>query len=271
MPSTKFSNCSSANSLPSRRAAHVATPVTGCGPTITRAVPLSTGGRDTYSWSASRWLIREDQPPAKHIQPGDLSDSDTLFAMNDSFPIVGQRVLVDGMMGAGKSTFARALAETTGLPVTHLDVHYWQPGWVRPSDDEWRDQQRSLLAARWRGLDHDGNYNETLALRLERADTVIFLGTPWWLCATRAFVRGLRQPVGEMPAGCTDSFKWRLRDEWGGMWRIWRHRRCSEPEYASSEFSRSRSHLTVHVLRSRREATALLDAVGTIAQFRIGK
>ena len=101
--------------------------------------------------------------------------------------MIGHRVLVDGMMGSGKSTFARALAARTGLPVIHLDVHYWKPGWVRPSDDEWRYRQRALLAGEAWII--DGNYNETLALRLERAETVVFLDTSWWLCASRAFVQ----------------------------------------------------------------------------------
>ena len=87
--------------------------------------------------------------------------------MNDASRMIGQRVLVDGMMGSGKSTFARALAARTGLPLIHLDVHYWKPGWVRPSDDEWRYRQRALLAGEAWII--DGNYNETLALRLERA------------------------------------------------------------------------------------------------------
>ena len=171
---------------------------------------------------------------------------------------VGRRVLVDGMMGSGKSTLARALAARTGLGVIHLDVHYWEPGWVRPSDHEWRERQRELLAGEAWII--DGNYGETLSLRLERADTVVFLDTPWWLCASRAFVRGLRKPAGEMPEGCTDSLGRRVRDEWGGMGRIWRHRRA-EPEHARSELVRHGSHATVHVLRSRRDARAFLDAV----------
>jgi len=123
--------------------------------------------------------------------------------MNEASEIVGQRILVDGMMGSGKSTFARSLGARTGLPVIHLDVHYWRPGWVRPSDDEWREQQRALLARDAWVI--DGNYNETLPLRLERADTVIYLNTAWWLCAGRAFVRGLRKPVGTLPEGCDDD------------------------------------------------------------------
>src|SRR5262245_29755970 len=95
---------------------------------------------------------------------------------------VGRRVLVDGMAGSGKSTFSRALSQETGLPVIHLDVHYWQPGWVEPSMDAWRETQRRLLSAdAWIA---DGNDLGTLDLRLERADTVVFLDTPWWLCAS---------------------------------------------------------------------------------------
>ena len=86
---------------------------------------------------------------------------------------IGCRVLVIGMAGAGKSTFSRALSARTGLPVIHLDIHYWKPGWVKPSEDEWREKQRGLLAGRtWIA---DGNDLETLDLRLERAETVVFL------------------------------------------------------------------------------------------------
>jgi hypothetical protein len=59
---------------------------------------------------------------------------------------VGRRVRVAGMAGAGKSTFSRALSAKTGLPVIHLDVHFWKPGWVESSVDEWREKQRDLPA-----------------------------------------------------------------------------------------------------------------------------
>lgn len=71
------------------------------------------------------------------------------------------------MAGAGKSTFSRALSAKTGFPLIHLDVYFWKPGWVEPSEKEWRETQRSLLAGdRWIV---DGNYPATLDLRLERS------------------------------------------------------------------------------------------------------
>src|SRR4051812_16812646 len=97
---------------------------------------------------------------------------------------VGRRVVVTGMAGAGKSTFSRALSAKTGLPVVHLDLHFWKPGGVPAPDDEWRETQRGLLAGEEWIV--DGNYHSTLDLRLQRADTVVFLDTPWWICAKRA-------------------------------------------------------------------------------------
>jgi adenylate kinase family enzyme len=87
-----------------------------------------------------------------------------------------ERVAIVGAGGAGKSTLARALGERTGLPVVHLDEHYWQPGWVEPPRDEWRACQAELCAGdRWI---MDGNYGGTIDLRLDRADTLVFLDLP---------------------------------------------------------------------------------------------
>lgn len=178
--------------------------------------------------------------------------------MEDGSETIGRRVLVIGMAGSGKSTFSRAMSAKTGLPVVHLDLHYWKPGWVKPSENEWREKQRRLLASEaWIA---DGNYYETLDLQLERAETVVVLDTPWWICAGRAFGRGLRKPIGEMPDGCEDSVRRRLRDEWRLVGRIWRGRR-SEPEQARAMVLEHGSHLALHVLGSKREAKELLSSL----------
>ncbi len=172
---------------------------------------------------------------------------------------LGRRVVVTGMAGAGKSTFARALSAKTGLPVIHLDVHFWQPGWTEPGEHDWRSTQRALLAGdEWIV---DGNYHETLDLRLERADTVVFLDTPWWVCARRALVRGIRTPPPhrQLPAGCEQSAWRRLRDEWWLVWRIWRGRR-SERERELAIVAASGAHATLHLVTSARAAQELLEA-----------
>jgi adenylate kinase family enzyme len=175
--------------------------------------------------------------------------------MSDAAAVpIGRRVIVTGTAGSGKSTFARALSAKTGLPVIHLDLHFWKPGWVAPSDAEWREKQRRVLAGdAWIV---DGNYAETLAVRLERADTVVVLDLPWWLCAGRALVRGFRMP-SELPEGCDYSAWRRLRDEWRLAVVICRNRR-SEPAREREIISQHGKHVALHVLRSTRAVREFL-------------
>lgn len=171
---------------------------------------------------------------------------------------VGRRVVVTGMAGAGKSTFSRALSAKTGLPIIVLDLHFWLPGWTEPTEAEWREKQKRLLAGDdWIA---DGNYHATLALRLERADTVVFLDIPWWICSWRALVRGIRtRPVGfELPNGCDESRLRRLRDEWCLAWRICRVRR-SEREIELKIVSQHGQHVAMYVLQSKRAVREFLD------------
>jgi adenylate kinase family enzyme len=179
-------------------------------------------------------------------------------------PVVGRRVVVTGLAGSGKSTLALALAAATGLPVIHLDLHFWKPGWVAPSETEWRAKQRDVLAGdEWIA---DGNYHETLDLRVERADTVVVLDLPWWLCTGRAFLRGFRMPDA-LPEGCDYSAWQRLRDEWRLAGRIWRMRR-SEPERERQIIAQHGQHVDLHVLKSEGAVRAFLDGLDRPADSR---
>jgi adenylate kinase family enzyme len=170
---------------------------------------------------------------------------------------LGRRVVVTGLAGSGKSTLSLALAARTGLPVIHLDLHFWKPGWVAPSETEWREKQRRVLAGEaWIA---DGNYHETLDLRVERADTIVVLDLPWWRCSGRALVRGLRMP-GELPEGCSYSRWQRLRDEWRLAVRIQRDRR-SEPAREHEIISERGPNVALHVLESKRAVREFLDGL----------
>ena len=127
-----------------------------------------------------------------------------------------QRVLVIGISGAGKSTFARALADKTGLPLIHLDKEYWQPGWTMTPRGEWRERVAALVAGqRWL---MEGNYASSLDLRLPRADTVLWFDYPTAKCLRRVLWRvastyGQVRP--DMGAGCPEQFDWEfLRFVW---------------------------------------------------------
>ena len=91
-----------------------------------------------------------------------------------------KKVIVIGCPGSGKSTFSRALAEKTGLPLYCLDMMYWNADRTHVSKEEFRERLDAVL-----GRDSwiiDGNYASTMEKRLIASDTVIFLDLPREVC-----------------------------------------------------------------------------------------
>lgn len=165
------------------------------------------------------------------------------------------RVVVTGMAGAGKSTFSRQLAAKTGLPLIHLDLHSWRPGWVRVPRDELIEIQRQLLAVpRW--IVDSNDVDEDLLIA--HADTLVIIATQWWVCSWRALRRGLRRPAEtQLPEGCEESLSQRIGDEWGIAWRNWRNRN-TVLENDRRLANRCAGLLDVHVLRSKHEQAGFL-------------
>ena len=118
-----------------------------------------------------------------------------------------QRLLVIGPCGAGKSTLATELGKLLSLPVIHIDQLHWHPGWVEGSAGELRAELLAITE-----MDQwiiDGNYGDTLAERLERADTVLYLDYPISLCIWRLLrrlleYRGRTRP--DITEGCPERF-----------------------------------------------------------------
>jgi adenylate kinase family enzyme len=116
-----------------------------------------------------------------------------------------QRVLVIGSGGSGKTTLSKRLGSLLKLPVIHLDLLYWSPGWVEPDKAQWSETVRKVIAEKTWVL--DGNYSGTLAERIDAADTVVFLDVSRFVCSWRvlrrmAKYRGKTRP--DMPDGCLE-------------------------------------------------------------------
>lgn len=136
-----------------------------------------------------------------------------------------ERVLVIGCSAAGKSTVARRLGEILGIEVIHMDKEMWKPGCRLSEPEEEKEKTEALLKKdRWI---IDGNYTVSLPQRLERADTVVMIDFPRWLCLVRAFKRlfthfGKTRP--DMAHGCPEQFNWAFL-KW-----IWRYPQDERPE-----------------------------------------
>lgn len=115
------------------------------------------------------------------------------------------RIAVIGISGSGKSTFARALAAKSGLPLRHADGLEWMENWTeRPEDKLFAMHAAWLAEPRWI---IEGWVDPKRANRLDAADLVIDLDLPGWLCALRVLHRMLAAGKrDELPEGCVDRF-----------------------------------------------------------------
>lgn len=107
-----------------------------------------------------------------------------------------ERVIVIGCPGAGKSTFARALRDITGLPLHYLDRIWHRPDGTNIPRAEFDARLESILCQdRWI---IDGNYQRTLDRRLERCDTAFLLDYPLPVCLEGAAAR-IGTPREDLP------------------------------------------------------------------------
>lgn len=127
-----------------------------------------------------------------------------------------KRVIVIGCGGAGKSTFSRNLSDKLDIPVYHLDKLFWNRGWISTPQDEF-DNKIQELANRDKWI-IDGNYIRTFDMRAERADTIIFINMPTYVCFYRVIKRRVMykdKSRPDMAEGCPEGidfefFKWVL-------------------------------------------------------------
>lgn len=166
-----------------------------------------------------------------------------------------KRVLVIGCSGGGKSTLARKLGEKLGLPVVHLDVLFWKPGWVESSYDEFRPKVAAAVAEdRWV---IDGNFSRTFDIRLPRADTIVWVDQPRRVCLWRAFRRTLTlfgETRADLAPGCPEKFD-------PAFYRfIWNFRRTHDAMIEAA-LTRDAAHAKQFRLRSDREISAFLAAL----------
>lgn len=118
-----------------------------------------------------------------------------------------KKIIVIGSSGAGKSTLAKALGEKLKIEVFHLDCLLWKANWEM-SDKEYQLNVQNELIRRPSWI-IDGNYGNTLELRIAGADTIIFLDINRLICIYQILKRvrkynGTTRP--DMHDECPEKF-----------------------------------------------------------------
>ena len=169
-----------------------------------------------------------------------------------------QKVTVIGSPGSGKSVLSRRIGKCLGLPVIHLDSHYWQAGWTPTPSREW-DEFLKETSEREKWI-IDGNYTRTLDIRLRAADAIVFLDMPRMLCLYRVFKRRI-QYHGKTRPDLNEDCEEKL-DAGFAVW-VWNYKKNTRPKVldALKPYTDTKE---VIILRSRKEAAEFLDRIHTL-------
>ena len=159
-----------------------------------------------------------------------------------------KRILVIGCPGAGKTYFSKKLKEITSLPVVHMDNLYWNEDKTSISFDELNKKLLPYLKGEEWIV--DGNYHDTLKLRLEYATDVFFLKMPREQCIEGILER-IDQPRDDIPWVETKKDAVELIE-----WTIdYEARTKADEEALLKEYP----NVKVHIIKSRKNADTYLE------------
>ncbi len=167
-----------------------------------------------------------------------------------------RRIAIIGNSGSGKSTVARKVYDFCNLPLHHLDTYFWKSNWTPPNRDEYKiihdglcDQDKWVI---------EGTNLSLWEHRMNRADVIIILKIPRYLCLWRIFKRTWKyygkQAPGSAP-GCHEgvSFKFVKFLKW--VWNF-------QPKYTvkvNELLDIYRDTKKIYVLSSQREIDLFLE------------
>jgi len=106
---------------------------------------------------------------------------------------LGQKIIVLGCPGSGKSTLSEKLRDVTGLPLFHLDAIWWNPDKSHISREEFDQKLDEILQTNKWVI--DGDYSRTYEIRFQSCDTVIFLDYSVDECMS-----GIKERIGKVRA-----------------------------------------------------------------------
>ncbi|PEJ59163.1 topology modulation protein [Bacillus sp. AFS002410] len=164
-----------------------------------------------------------------------------------------KKIVIIGSGGEGKSTFARQLGKKLNINVFHLDSLLWKPNWeIVPKVEQIKIQSELVKKEEWI---IDGNYGGTMDLRINAADTIIFLDIPRLVCIYRALKRfiqykNITRP--DMREGCEEKFDLQFF-KW-----IWSYPKTKKP-LILNRLQRVSDGKDVVILKSSKEVKRFLE------------
>lgn len=174
------------------------------------------------------------------------------------------RIVVVGISGSGKTTVAKVLSETLGLPHLEMDAVMHDGGWNATSDAEFRQRIDEFTRGdRWVV---DGNYTSHGAAEIiwPRADTCVWIDPSKPVVMWRVVSRTLRRMVtGErLWGGLTEPISnlYKLDPYQNVIVWAWTRFEPTREKFEAAATDGSWDHSKVHRLRTRREFAEFLSS-----------
>ncbi|MDQ1235145.1 adenylate kinase family enzyme [Paenibacillus sp. SORGH_AS306] len=167
------------------------------------------------------------------------------------------RVIVIGCSGSGKSTLSQKLHKILQLPIIHLDRYYWKANWQATEQGAW-DQKVTEFALTDRWI-IDGNYSRTLDIRIERADVIVFLDMPRWLCMYRIVKRRIQYHGKTRPdlnKDCPEKL------DIGFLKWVWDYRKRNRVK-TLEKLKQVKQHQKVVIIRNKKQLEELVEQLSS--------
>jgi adenylate kinase family enzyme len=162
-------------------------------------------------------------------------------------------VIILGSAGSGKSTLSQKLSVILSLPVIHLDKYFWMPNWVQTPNEEWdKIVEDFTMEEQWI---IDGNYSRTMDIRIKRADLIIYLDMPRWLCLYQIFKRRImyhKKTRPDMNEECPEKIDFEFV-KW-----VWNYRRRSRIK-TLEKLDQVKNQKEVIILKSRKQVDEFIN------------
>ena len=121
-----------------------------------------------------------------------------------------KRVMIFGRPGSGKSTFAAWLSRSLGLPLHHLDKHFYVHHWVERDYNEFLQIQKNIVDTE--SWIVDGNNTRSFEMRWARADLILYFNFSKLSCYFRVVKRFFNQKttLNDRAPGCKETIRYSL-------------------------------------------------------------
>jgi adenylate kinase family enzyme len=182
-----------------------------------------------------------------------------------------RRIVVWGVTGSGKTTFAKRIGAAIGVDVVELDAIRHAHGWNSTDWPEFRAVLAERLDSMPDGWVVEGSYSQIMDVYLSRAEALVWLLLPFrisfWRLLKRTLSRGWTRTQLYTPTGPHESLRMSFTSKESiRWWAISAHRRSNRSR--RERIASLRPDIAVYEITTPRDIEVFLAAVEAQAPVR---